>query len=413
MIKPILIRKLRYLILGRLLIVAVLLTMSAVLFAMRSPVYYGILSIFLGVSMIYIFWLTFERRLEALVRVQLGVDIAAITLFVHYTGGVDSVLATLYVLPILSAGYVLLQNGPMAASVLSSIFFVSTVLAEYYDWIPSFLPPADPYFQFLKDPVYCGYMAYVRVTIFILIGFLGEYLVRVVGQMEQNLRISEKFSLLGEMAMKLAHEIKNPLMAISGSIELLQDELKHKLDEEDKRMMDAVVQESQRLKDLFERVIDYARPETLDIQRLNLREALDEVFLLLEPFFLNEKKIDLVREDRSEPDRWVYADRNRLKQVFINIIFNAFQVMGQRGELTIRTRETAAETQVIFRDTGPGMNRKVMDDLFVPFRSHRSGGTGMGLAIAQKIVRSHGGRIKVKSQLGRGSLFIVSLPHAN
>lgn len=398
---------------GRLLMVAVLLTMSAVLFEMKSPVYYGILSAFLAMSMVYIFWLVTCRRLEALVRLQLGIDIAAITLFVHYTGGVDSVLATLYVLPILSAGYVLLQNGPMAASVLSSIFFVSTVLAEYYDWIPSFLPPADPYFQFLKDPVYCGYMAYVRVTIFILIGFLGEYLVRVVGRMEQNLRISEKFSLLGEMAMKLAHEIKNPLMAISGSIELLQEGLEHKLDEDDKRMMDAVVQESQRLKDLFERVIDYARPETLDIQRLNLREALDEVFLLLEPFLSNGKKIDLLREDKAEPDRWVYADRNRLKQVFINIIFNAFQVMGQGGELSIRTRETSSETQVIFRDTGPGMNRKVMDDLFVPFRSHRSGGTGMGLAIAQKIVRSHGGRIKVKSQLGRGSLFIVSLPHAN
>ncbi|MBI4550600.1 MAG: hypothetical protein HY714_06705 [Candidatus Omnitrophica bacterium] len=413
MIKPILIRKLRHLILGRLLIVAVLLTMSAVLFEMKSPVYYGLLSCFLAVSVIYLAWLAIGRQLEALVRLQVGVDIAAITLFVHYTGGVDSVLATLYVLPILSAGYVLLQNGPMAASVLSSLFFVTTVIAEYYDWVPSFLPPADPYFQFLKDPLYCGYMAYVRVTIFILIGFLGEYLVRVVGRMEQDLRISEKFSLLGEMAMKLAHEIKNPLMAISGSVEILHDELAHKLDEDDKRMMEAVVQESQRLKDLFERVIDYARPETLDIQRMNLREALDEVFLLLEPFLAGERRIDLVREDKGEPDRWVYADRNRLKQVFINIVFNAFQVMASGGELSIRTRETSSETQVIFRDTGPGMNRKVMDDLFIPFRSHRNGGTGMGLAIAQKIVRSHGGRIKVKSQLGRGSLFIVSLPHVN
>jgi len=409
-IRPIFIQKLRRLILVRLLVVTVFLTLGAFVFEMPPLIYYGVISAFLLLSFAYIFWLTTEHSLELLAHFQIAMDILAITIFVYYTGGVDSVLATLYVLPIVSAGFVLFARAPVWVAVASSLAFLGVILGDHWQLLAGFLPPVAKDFQIQRDLLYCLYMSYVRVTIFILIGFLSDYLVRAVDKMEQNLNVNGKFALLGEMAMHMAHEIKNPLMAISGSIEVIEEDLRGKLSPDDKKMMESIVQECQRLKDLFEKVLDYARPESLDIQRLNAQEILDEVFVLLESFFKNGKTIDLHLEYRGKPPCWIYADRNRIKQVFINILYNALQAMPEGGELAVRIHETGLHSEVIFKDTGLGMNRQEREALFIPFRSHKKGGTGIGLAIAYKIIHNHGGRIKVKSRPGKGSLFIVSLP---
>lgn len=410
MIRPVLIQKLRRLILVRLLVVTVFLTAGAIVFQMNPLVYYGVISVFLLLSLGYILWLTTERSLEPFTQFQIAMDIIAITVFVYYTGGVDSVLATLYVLPIVAAGFVLFSGAPVLAAVASSLLFTAVVLADHWHLLPRFLPAVARDFQIQRDFFYCFYMVYVRVTIFILIGFLVDYLVRAVDKMQQSLKVNEKFSLLGEMAMHMAHEIKNPLMAISGSIEVIEEDLRDKLSPDDRKMMESIVQESQRLKELFEKVLDYARPESLDIQCLNVQEVLDEVFVALESFIKNGRDIEVRREYLGKPPCRIYADRNRIKQVFINILYNAMQAMPNGGDLTVRIHETGSHSEIIFKDSGSGMSRKEREELFIPFHSHKKGGTGIGLAIAYKIIHNHGGKISVKSQPGKGSLFIISLP---
>lgn len=410
MIKPLLVQKLKRLILVRLLAVTVFITLGAFVFEMNPFVYYGVISAFLFLSLVYIVWVTTERNLKALTYLQIGMDIVAITVFVYYTGGVDSVLATLYVLPILSAGFVLFRGAPVYVAVASSVFFTTAVVAEHWRVMPAYLPGISHDFHFERDFFYCFYMVYVRVTIFVMIGFLADYLVRAVDKMEQNLSIREKFAMLGEMAMHMAHEIKNPLMAISGSIEVLEDDLRGKLSAENQKMMESIVTESQRLKDLFEKVLDYARPEHLDVQRLNVNEILDEVFILLDSLIKKGKPVSIRHEYREKPPGWVFADRNRIKQVFINILYNGLQAMPEGGELSVWTRENNSHCEVNFKDTGMGMSRQEREHLFIPFRSAKKGGTGIGLAIAYKIVHNHGGNIAVKSQPGKGSVFTVTLP---
>lgn len=410
MIKPILVQKLKRLILVRLLAVTVFITLGAFVFEMNPLIYYGVISAFLFLSLVYIVWVTTELNLKILTYLQIGTDILAITVFVYYTGGVDSVLATLYVLPILSAGFVLFRGAPVYVAVGSSLFFIASVVAEHWRVMPAYMPGISRDFLFQRDFFYCFYMVYVRVTIFVLIGFLADYLVRAVDKMEQNLSIREKFALLGEMAMHMAHEIKNPLMAISGSIEVLEDDLRGKLSAEDQKMMESIVTESQRLKDLFEKVLDYARPEHLDVQRLNVNEVLDEVFILLDSFVKKGKPVSIRHEYRGKPPGWVFADRNRIKQVFINILYNGLQAMPEGGELSVWTHENNSHCEVNFKDTGLGMSRQEREHLFIPFRSAKKGGTGIGLAIAYKIVHNHGGNIAVKSQPGKGSVFTVTLP---
>lgn len=410
--KPLLIPKLQRLILVRLLVVTFFLTLGAIIFDMHPLVYYGVLSSAVFLSLAYTIWLVTERTLGILTYLQIFIDLSVITVFVHYTGGVDSVLATLYALPILSAGFLLFPYGPLVLAGLSGLLFTGLVALEHFHWIPPILPPVGEPFHIPRDIFYTAYMTYVRVTILVLVGFLTEYLVRTVNRMERHIETYGQFSLLGEMAAHLAHEIKNPLLAISGSIEVLHEDLKSKLSAKDQKLMEAIVQESQRLNELFEQVLDYARPLELDLQKVRLKELLDEVFILFETSLVNGQDIRVHRIYAGEPDRWISADRNRIKQVFINIIWNAVQAMPQGGDLFIDACDTSSACQIRFKDTGVGMDRKTKDSLFVPFRSLKVDGTGIGLAIAYRIVKSHGGKIQVKSRPGSGSVFTVALPRA-
>jgi signal transduction histidine kinase len=407
-----LILKLERIILLRLLIVAFFLTLGAIVFEMPAVVYYGVLSGFLVLSFFYTLWLATKKYVKVLTYFQIVVDLLAITIFVYYTGGADSVLATLYALATVGAGFLLFPNAPLVVAFLSSAFFVAIVALDASGWLLAVLPPPERAFHISRDWLYVGYMSYVRVTIFMIIGFLSRHLVQSIGKMEQSLQAKEKFSLLGEMAMYLAHEIKNPLLTISGNIELIKEEAKDKLSPEDQKIMETIVQESQRLKALFDEVSDYARSEALDLKPVNLNEILDEALALVKPICSNGKIVRMVPEYRENPPSLIEADRNRIKQVFLNLIFNALEAMPEGGTLAVRTRRNAVETKVMIKDTGVGMDSKQVRELFIPFKSEKKGGSGLGLAIAYKIVRSHGGRIKVKSRRGKGTTFMVSLPSA-
>lgn len=409
MMVPVLAVKLRKVILLRLFMIALFLTAGVVFFDIPPFVSYGIPTLFLALSLVYLLWAVMHRALTVLAYVQILFDLAAISILVYYTGSVDSALAVLYALVIMGAGSLLLPRAAMLVSVISCLAFSGTVLLRF----SVFSSSNAAVFLASPDYWYVGYMLNLWNVVFLLVGYLTSRMVRTIGKMEREVTMSRSFSLLGEMTTHLAHEIKNPLMSISGSVELLCEELKERLTADQGQLMEAVVQESQRLKDLLDEVLIYAKPESLQISKVNLSRLLDEVFLLLVSNLQERKNLSveyLYRKIRG--NAFVLADAQRLKQVCLNLIVNALEAMPAGGILRVSLEKRGGQWRIIFEDTGEGMSRDFMKNLFMPFKSSKPQGTGMGLAIAHKIVHAHGGRILVKSRPGKGSRFTVFISEA-
>ena len=200
-------------------------------------------------------------------------------------------------------------------------------------------------------------------------------------------------------------------MSITGSVELLNRQLTNKLTPQNIKLMETVLRESERLTGLLGQVLNYTHDEKYRFESVPLNQLLDEVFLMLENHTTCRSTIKLCKEYQRKNIR-IDVDQRKIKQVFINIIVNALQAMPHGGELTVDLTTKNGSVIVNFKDTGSGMDEESLRKLFTPFASNRNGGTGIGLAIAQKIVKHHGGKISVTSQEGKGSTFLVTLPAA-
>ncbi|MBI2358473.1 MAG: PAS domain S-box protein [Deltaproteobacteria bacterium] len=236
-------------------------------------------------------------------------------------------------------------------------------------------------------------------------------------EMEEDLKRSDRLATLGTLAAGLAHEIKNPLGGIKGAAQLLRRALAR--DPSLLEYAEIMIREVDRVNLLIEQLLDLSRPTRLNLTMLNIHELLDQV-LLLERETAQEKKIDVrKRFDPSLPT--VYGDRPQLIQVFLNLIKNAFQAMNKQGCLTITTRmetdfhireegkEPGKFIWVEIQDNGVGIKEEDLPHIFSPFFTTKNNGTGLGLAICYRIIKEHGGLIRVESREGEGAAFRVSL----
>ncbi len=241
--------------------------------------------------------------------------------------------------------------------------------------------------------------------------------------MEEQLRRAEKMRALGELSVGIAHEVRNPLASISGSIQVLKEQLR--LEGDDLSLMDIVLRETNRLNELITDFLLFARPAHQRRGVLDLKEILDEKIRL----FRNSGEAGAIEiENRLEGNIMVFGDARQLGQVFWNIFLNSAQAMEEgKGRIIITSwreglppsgddegggSEPRPAASISIRDTGRGMAREELSRIFDPFYSSREGGTGLGLAIAHSIVESHNGRISVRSEPGKGAEFIVTLPLA-
>ena len=235
--------------------------------------------------------------------------------------------------------------------------------------------------------------------------------------LEEDLQRTDRLALMGTLAAGLAHEIKNPLGGIKGAAQLLRRTGRG--DSSVAEFTDIMIREVDRVNQLIEQLLDLSRPTDLDLAPVNIHEILDSV-LLLEGQTVAAKEIQLrKRFDPSLPP--VRADRAQLTQVFLNLVKNAFQAMGQSGALTVTTRletdfrvrdQNQASNRFIWveiADQGAGIRDEDLPQIFSPFFTTKTGGTGLGLAICYRIINEHGGTIRVESAEGKGSTFKVSL----
>jgi two-component system sensor histidine kinase PilS (NtrC family) len=231
-------------------------------------------------------------------------------------------------------------------------------------------------------------------------------------EMEEHIRKQERLVTVGSLAAGIAHEIRNPLAALSGSIQVLQGELK--LKDDNKRLMDIVVNETDRLNTIITEFLEYARPAGAQADQIELNSLLDETITLLQ----NSKnfKKDIIVRRTIDPRLVLKGDSQRLRQVFWNLLINACQAMPDGGVLTVtaepflRTEDDATWCQITIFDTGVGIDNKDLHKIFNPFFTTKAGGTGLGLAIAHRIINDHGGGIAVESERGKGTHFKIRLP---
>jgi two-component system sensor histidine kinase PilS (NtrC family) len=229
-----------------------------------------------------------------------------------------------------------------------------------------------------------------------------------VRALEETQRRQDRLAAVGRVAAGIAHEIRNPLAAMRGSIQVLRSEVDGNSAQAE--LMEIILRESDRLNGIITDFLTYARPRQVSLTETDLREPLRETFTLLR--HSPETRPDHVIED-IYPAEEVRADADPagLRQVFWNLARNALQAMPEGGTLRVELQRTeAGRVRISFMDTGQGMPPEQVERLFEPFSSSRTGGTGLGLSIAYQIVRDHGGTINVRSREGHGTTIIIELP---
>ena len=240
-----------------------------------------------------------------------------------------------------------------------------------------------------------------------------------VRRMQERVRRADRLAAVGELSASIAHEIRNPLAAIANSIDMLRDELPVR--GEQRRLMDLVVTESERLNRILDDFLEYARTRPLRPAVVPVGRALDEVVTLLRCHPDIGNNIVIRVEDHAGNDVRACIDEAQMKQVYLNLALNAFEAMHHRGMLTVTVEACAGDEQGLadtpclrlrFRDTGPGLEPGEEAAIFEPFHTTKPHGTGLGLSIAARIVESHGGRIDAATHPEGGAEFSVYLPEA-
>jgi two-component system sensor histidine kinase PilS (NtrC family) len=225
--------------------------------------------------------------------------------------------------------------------------------------------------------------------------------------LEETSRRQDRLAAIGRMAASIAHEIRNPLAAMRGSIQMLRADMEG--DSSQTELMEIILRESDRLNRIISDFLNYARPRSITQTKVDVGELLRRTFTLLR----NSAEIEarqIIREDVPDGPVLVDADAEQLQQVFWNLARNALQSMPAGGELKARVYpQTDNRLRIAFADTGRGMSPQQVEHLFEPFSS-TTGGTGLGLSIVYQIIRDHGGTINVRSREGQGTTITIELP---
>ena len=344
---------------------------------------------------------------------------------VHYLVGgaraglLHSLLGHMYIVPIILGAYWYGLKGGASVSVASAILFSPHLFLHWHD------PFLDVY-------------NYVELFLFLLIGGVTGVLSQmernqrmryegallrldeshrklreqtdILFQTEEQLRRADRLSALGELSAGMAHEIRNPLGAIKGAVEILKDDYRP----EDARyeFIQILLKETDRLNLIVQEFLGFARPKQPDFQQADLNEAIESVLTLTAQ---EAKKAGVRVETRLDPAIGKRGlDAGLLRQAFLNLVLNALQSMPGGGVLTVEASALGDTVSVTVSDTGPGVPEPVRRNLFQPFRPARESGrgTGLGLFLSLALIRRCDGTLSVESEPGKGAAFIVRLRRA-
>jgi len=392
----------RLIVFTSLLIAIVILQLSTPEFLPVAPFTYPIFFIYF-LSLVYFLLYAFSPRYALQGYLQILVDLLLITGLVYLSGGLSGNFYFLYMFSIISASIVISGKSAYLMAALSSILFGLMVDGLYFGIIPYFSP--EHYRETSLGLVL--FTIIIAWIVFLLVAFLSNHLAgnltRTTNELrlaQKELEIKERLASAGRMAAQLAHEVRNPLTAISGSVQLLKDV--PGLSEEQEKLMDIVVKESQRVSQSIEQFLGLASPGRRVFLNFDLAETFREVLVMMK---VGGELQETVRLEGNYPSAEVqfFGNANQFKQVFWNLIRNALKTMPVAGTLSVDFFQDKKKAGFRFADAGRGLNPEEQEHLF-------DSEYGIGMTVVRRIVDDYEGQIQVVSGPGKGTEIVVTLP---
>jgi signal transduction histidine kinase len=392
------------------LVAVVIIQHSTTDFIPLIPFYYLVLLTYL-LSFVYLGLYRWGSRYDLQASLQTGFDLLLITAMVYISGGLSGSLYVLYIFAIIAASIVLSNRAAYVTAGLSAVLFGLLVDGLYFGIVPYF--SVEQYRESsLGLTIFTMFLAW---GLFFLMAALSNYLTGSLRKTREELReaqreleISERLATAGRISAQLAHEIRNPLAAISGSVQVLRGEVA--LDDDQRKLMDIVVKESERVSQSIEQFLDLAAPGREIFSPLNLSEIVGETLTLLRASGeLNGRH--RVEGNFRDVRVGYYGSPNQFKQLFLNLAKNALKAMAEGGTLTVDFfQDKKKVVKIRLADTGRGLTREEREHLFEPFFTRFESGRGLGLLVVRRIVDDYDGRIEVRSEPNRGTEFTILLP---
>lgn len=347
---------------------------------------------------------------------QIGVDTFIVTLIVYITGGFFSFFSFLYLVIATYASTILLFKGGIIIALWSNFQYGLLLGLQYAALLP-FVSNGDPSvlsgFTPMQMIVKVLITTIASLAVAVLSGLLMEQNQKTKKElraMEAHVKRVEKIASIGEMAAGLAHEIRNPLASLVGSIQMLKEELPYNADHQ--RLMEIVSREADRLSSLVTEFLSFARPPAGKPKIFNLPEAVEEICEL----FLKDTQLSgqIVLEKDLSADMYTIMDPTHLRQVLWNLLINAAEALeDDHGRIAISCRPIKNnEIQITVADNGCGIASHEVQSIFNPFFTTKSEGTGLGLSIIHRILEVYDSRLDVDSQVSVGTTFSFILNRA-
>lgn len=363
-----------------------------------------------GAALVYAVLLRRGKHLPIVALAQLVTDQVTWTAFVYITGGATSGGTSLYGLTCLSGAILLGLRGAAVAAGSGAVAYASLCIAFMTGILPRPIDqPAEAYatqWATVRYPLIINLLAMAVVAS--LASYLAERLRATGGRLAQataRAEEAERLAALGRLAAALAHEIRNPLGSIAGSIELLRTG--GTLSEQDQELCGIIQRETARLTDLMNDMLDLSRPRVPSKTHLDLASVARDVVALASR---SGRGAD-VRVRYEGPDTLnVFADPAQMRQVLWNLLRNAVQVSSAGDEVTVQLEAHSDTIVLSIMDHGPGIAPSARDRLFDAFFTTRSHGVGIGLAVVKRIIDDHSFRIEVESGAEGGTTFRVVMP---
>jgi signal transduction histidine kinase len=364
-----------------------------------------------GLAVAYSVVLRSGRRLKELAALQLVFDQALWSVVVYLTGAASSGATSLYGITCLAGGLVLGVQGAVTAAVSGGLFFCLLILLLHSGGLP--MPNDQPERLYQLTAQETAYYLVVNVLVLLvvalLVGYLAERLRRTGGQLvaaEERADQAERMAALGRLAAGLAHEIRNPLSSISGSIRLLRGAAE--LGDEDRELCELIDREADRLNELVSDMLDLARPRKPDIRPFDIAALAREVVQLSGR---SGRGLSDVRVSYQGPTQGlgIRGDAQQCRQLVWNLVRNAVQASSAGDEVRVLLAVVAGRVLLTIEDQGVGIDPATLHQLFDAFFTTRSQGTGVGLAVVKRIADEHGFRIRVETDRKKGAAFQLDL----
>jgi two-component system sensor histidine kinase PilS (NtrC family) len=373
---------------------------------------YGLIAGIFLLSFIYALTLQRVQNLVAFAYLQTGIDTLIVTAIIFVTGGFMSIFSFLYLVVIIYSSMLLFRQGSMLMAGLCSLAYGAMIAMEYHGLLSPYVMEG-----WVMATEYPGSHVLYKVLITVLaclaVAFLSSILAEQTRKtkkellaIKEHVKRVEKMAYMGEMAAGLAHEIKNPLASLAGSIQLLKEDAYHHPDHE--KLMQIVLRETDRLSALVGNFLMFARPPAGRSEIIRLDTALAEIAELFEKDATCSGRIQLTQN--LTPDIWVAMDPTHLHQIMWNLLLNAAEAIAGTGHIRLSMQPLRnKQVQVAVADNGCGITPEIRSTIFDPFFTTKPKGTGLGLSIVHRILEFYNSRLDVESKPNQGTRMTINL----